>query len=153
MPISAQFRPCRHLFQLHDLCRIPEPASHVCHLPMDPTIKSMKQVAHTCRSFHQFLGNDWLVLVDTYSIWLDIHMPGSTSTIAPVELLYKTSYLLGIFTHLSGIYNMTIFVSQESQAWFKTGAIVHLTGVPYNLETNMVTEYLLQSYKKFLSKS
>ena len=49
--------------------------------------------------------------------------------------------------------NVTMFMSQELQAWFKARDFIHLTEAPYHSSTNGVAEWLVQTFKKSLRKS
>ena len=86
-----------------------------------------------------FMGSNWLVLIDAYSKYPCIHSVTSTSTKSTVELLEAD------FAH-----NATTFTSRE---WCKSRGIVHLTGAPYHPATNGAAERLVQTFKQALRKS
>jgi transposase InsO family protein len=98
-----------------------------------------------------FLGTDWLVLVDAYSKYPCIHATNSLSSKTTIELLREDFAHFGFpFTIVSD--NATCFKSDEFQFFCKTNGITHLTGAPYHPATNGAAERLVQTFKQALRK-
>jgi transposase InsO family protein len=99
-----------------------------------------------------FMGSNWLVLVDAYSKYPCIHATTSTSTAATITLLEEDFAHFG-YPHTLVTDNATTFTSEEFQEWCKTKGITHLTGAPYHPATNGAAERLVQTFKNALKKS
>ena len=99
-----------------------------------------------------FLGSNWLVLVDAYSKYPCVHPTSSTSTKSTIALLEEDFAHFG-YPHTIVTDNATTFTSEEFQNWCRTRGIVHLTGAPYHPATNGAAERLVQTFKKALKKS
>ena len=99
-----------------------------------------------------FLGRNWLVLVDAYPKYPCIHPTTSTSSNSTTAILEQEFAHFG-YPHTLVTDNATTFMSQEFQAWCKQRGIVHLTGAPYHPATNGAAERLIQSFKQALRKS
>ena len=89
-----------------------------------------------------FMGTNWLVLVDAYIKYPCIHATTSTSTKATTQLLEKDFAHFG-YPHIIVSDNGASFTSDEFQEWCKTRGIVHLTGAPYHPATNGAAERLV----------
>ena len=99
-----------------------------------------------------FMGTNWLVMIDAYSKYPCIHPVNSTSTKATTELLEQDFAHFG-YPHTVVTDNATSFISEEFQAWCKEWGITHLTGAPYHLATNGAAERLVQTFKQALTNS
>ncbi|KAL5517830.1 hypothetical protein EMCRGX_G003454 [Ephydatia muelleri] len=99
-----------------------------------------------------FMGTNWLVLIDAYSKYPCIHPVSSTSSKATTELLEQDFAHFG-YPHTIVTDNATSFVSVEFQAWCKERGITHLTGALYHPATNGAAERLVQTFKQALNKS
>lgn len=124
----------------------PKPANHPWMLPEKPW--SRLHIDHAIN----FLGTNWLVLVDAYSKYPCIHPTNSTSTKATTDLLEIDFAHFG-YPHTLVTDNATTFLSDEFQVWCRERGIVHLTGAPYHPATNGAAERLVQSFKQSLKKS
>ena len=122
-----------------------KPANHPWMLPEKPW--SRIHVDHAIN----FLGTNWLVLVDAYSKYPCIHPTTSTSTKATTDLLEEDFAHFG-YPHIVSD-NATTFSSEEFQAWCRERGIIHLTGAPYHPATNGAAERLVQTFKRALVKS
>ncbi|KAL5515676.1 hypothetical protein EMCRGX_G000877 [Ephydatia muelleri] len=123
----------------------PKPEKNPCMLPE----KAWSRV-HIDHAIN-FLGSNWLVLIDAYSKYPCIHTTTS-STKSTTELLEQD------FSHFSYPHaivsdNATTFSSEEFQSWCREMGITHLTGAPYYPATNGAAERLVQTFKHALSKS
>ena len=124
----------------------PKPANHPWMLPEKPW--SRVHVDHAIN----FLGSNWLVLIDAYSKYPCIHPAASTSTKSTTELLEQDFAHFG-YPHTIVSDNATSFSSEEFQSWCRERGITHLTGAPYHPATNGAAERLVQTFKQALSKS
>jgi hypothetical protein len=99
-----------------------------------------------------FMGSNWLVMIDAYSKYPCIHRTSSTSTKATTDILDEEFAHFG-YPHSIVTDNATTFTSTEFQKWCQERGIVHLTGAPYHPATNGAAERLVQSFKQALKKS
>ena len=99
-----------------------------------------------------FLGSNWLVIVDAYSKYPCIHPTTSTSSKRTTELLEQDFAHFG-YPHTIVSDNASTFKSEEFQSWCRDRGIVHLSGAPYHPATNGAAERLVQSFKQALRKS
>ena len=76
-----------------------------------------------------FMGTNWLVLINAYSKYPCIHPVSSTSTKATTELLEQDFAHFG-YPHTVVTDNATSFVSEEFQAWCKERGIIQQQMVP-----------------------
>ena len=90
-----------------------------------------------------FMGSNWLVVVDSYSKYPCIHAFGSTSTKATIKLLEHDFSHFG-YPHCIVSDNASTFKSEEFQKWCSDSGITHLTGAPYHPATNGAAERLVQ---------
>ena len=123
-----------------------KPANHPWMLPEKPW--SRVHVDHAIN----FMGENWLVVVDAYSKYPIIHPTTAVSTRATIRLLEED------FAHFGNPHsivsdNATTFKSEEFQQWCKERGITHLTGAPYHPATNGAAERLVQSFKQSVKKS
>ncbi|CAM1324577.1 Uncharacterised protein g8711 [Pycnogonum litorale] len=119
----------------------PKPANHPWMLPEKPW--SRVHVDHAIN----FLGYNWLVIVDAYSKYPCIHPTSSTSTKATTDFL-EVSFAHFGNPHTLVTDNATTFLSEEFQAWCRKRRIIHLTGAPYHPATNGAAERLIQTVKQ-----
>ena len=123
----------------------PKSANHPWMLPEKPW--SRVHIDHAIN----FLGTNWLVLIDAYSKYPCIHPTTSTSSKSTTELLEQDVAHFG-YPHTIVSDNASSFSSEEFQAWCRERGIIHLTGAPYPA-TNGAAERLVQTFKQSLSKS
>ena len=100
----------------------------------------------------EFMGRNWLVLVDPFSKYPCIHPTGSITTQATIDLLEEDFAHFG-YPHALVTDNATSFTSREFKTWCQSRGITHLTGAPYHPATNGTAERMVQSLKKSLKKS
>ena len=124
----------------------PKSANHPWMLPEKPW--SRLHLDHAVN----FMGSNWLVLVDAYSKYPCIHATSSTSTKATVDLLEQEFAHFG-YPHTLVTDNAPTFTSEEFQEWCKKRGITHLSGAPYHPATNGAAERLVQTFKQSLRKS
>ena len=152
---SAVYWP-RIDFDIENLCRKCTSCGQFQNKPDKPSIHPWMMPEKPWSRLHldhaiNFLGRNWLVLVDAYSKYPCIHPTTSTSSKSTTAILEQEFAHFG-YPHTLVTDNAT-FMSQEFQAWCKQRGIVHLTGAPYHPATNGAAERLIQSFKQALRKS
>ena len=144
-------------FDIENLCRKCTSCGQFQNKPDKPSIHPWMMPEKPWSRLHldhaiNFLGRNWLVLVDAYSKYPCIHPTTSTSSKSTTVILEQEFAHFG-YPHTLVTDNATTFMSQEFQAWCKQRGIVHLTGAPYHPATNGAAERLIQSFKQALRKS
>ena len=144
-------------FDIENLCRKCTSCGQFQNKPAKPSIHPWMMPEKPWSRLHldhaiNFLGRNWLVLVDAYSKYPCIHPTTSTSSKSTTAILEQEFAHFG-YPHTLVTDNATTFMSQEFQAWCKQRGIVHLTGAPYHPATNGAAERLIQSFKQALRKS
>ena len=144
-------------FDIENLCRKCTSCGQFQNKPDKPSIHPWMMPEKPWSRLHldhaiNFLGRNWLVLVDAYSKYPCIHPTTSTSSKSTTAILEQEFAHFG-YPHTLVTDNATTFMSQEFQAWCKQRGIVHLTGPPYHPATNGAAERLIQSFKQALRKS
>ena len=144
-------------FDIENLCRKCTSCGQFQNKPDKPSIHPWMMPEKPWSRLHldhaiNFLGRNWLVLVDAYSKYPCIHPTTSTSSKCTTAILEQEFAHFG-YPHTLVTDNATTFMSQEFQAWCKQRGIVHLTGAPYHPATNGAAERLIQSFKQALRKS
>ena len=144
-------------FDIEDLCRKCTSCGQFQNKPDKPSIHPWMMPEKPWSRLHldhaiNFLGRNWLVLVDAYSKYPCIHPTTSTSSKSTTAIL-EQEFAHFRYPHTLVTDNATTFMSQEFQAWCKQRGIVHLTGAPYHPATNGAAERLIQSFKQALRKS
>ena len=144
-------------FDIEDLCRKCTSCGQFQNKPDKPSIHPWMMPEKPWSRLHldhaiNFLGRNWLVLVDAYSKYPCIHPTTSTSSKSTTAILEQEFAHFG-YPHTLVTDNATTFMSQEFQALCKQRGIVHLTGAPYHPATNGAAERLIQSFKQALRKS
>ena len=144
-------------FDIENLCRKCTSCGQFQNKPDKPSIHPWMMTEKPWSRLHldhaiNFLGRNWLVLVDAYSKYPCIHPTTSTSSKSSTAILEQEFAHFG-YPHTLVTDNATTFMSQEFQAWCKQRGIVHLTGAPYHPATNGAAERLIQSFKQALRKS
>ena len=144
-------------FDIEDLCHKCTSCGQFQNKPAKPSIHPWMMPEKSWSRLHldhaiNFLGRNWLVLVDAYSKYPCIHPKASTSSNSTTAIL-EQEFAHFRYPHTLVTDNATTFMSQEFQAWCKQRGIVHLTGAPYHPATNGAAERLIQSFKRALRKS
>ena len=144
-------------FDIEDLCCKCTSCGQFQNNPDKPSIHPWMMPEKPWSRLHldhaiNFLGRNWLVLVDAYSKYPCIHPTTSTSSKSTTAILEQEFAHFG-YPHTLVTDNATTFMSQEFQAWCKQRGIVHLTGAPYHPATNGAAERLIQLFKQALRKS
>ena len=124
----------------------PQPPIHPWMVPETPWAR-----LHLDHAIN-FMGTNWLVLIDAYTKYPCIHVTNSVSTKATTDLLQESFSHFG-FPQTLVTDNATTFTSGEFQSWCNERGIIHLTGAPYHPATNGAAERLVQTFKQSIRKS
>ena len=133
-------------FDIENLCRKCTSCGQFQNKPDKPSIHLWMMPEKPWSRLHldhaiNFLGRNWLVLVDAYSKYFCIHPTTSTSSKSTTAILEQEFAHFG-YPHTLVTDNATTFMSQEFQAWCKQRGIVHLTGALPPKEA--LQEFLMQ---------
>ena len=142
--IKEQCRKCTSCGEHQN--KPPKMKNHPWMLPEKPW--SRIHVDHAVN----FMGNNWLVIVDAYSKYPCIYPTTTVSSKSTMALLEETFAHFG-YPHSLVTDNASSFTSGEFQEWCKQRGIVHLTGAPYHPATNGAAKRLVQTFKQALKKS
>ena len=98
-----------------------------------------------------FLGHMFLIIIDAYSKWLEVHFMNSTTFSAIITALH------GVFAQfgLSSIIvtdNAQNFTIAEFESFLSQNGIKHLSSPPYHPSSNGLAERAIQSFKQSLLK-
>lgn len=100
-----------------------------------------------------FMKNNitYLLIVDSHSKWIDIHIMNGTSASQVIEKLCKTFAIIGLPTELVSD-NGPPFTSHEFIHFLKSNGIRVLKSPPYHPQSNGVAERMVQTVKNGLSR-
>lgn len=99
-----------------------------------------------------FMGRNWLVVIDAFSKYTCIHPVASLSAQATMQMLEQDFSHFG-YPHTLVTDNAASFHSEEFKAYCLERGIIHLTGAPYHPATNGLAERIIQTFKQSLKKS
>ncbi|KII65760.1 hypothetical protein RF11_07939 [Thelohanellus kitauei] len=106
--------------------------------------KEVRQRLHIDHAIN-FLGSNWLIIVDAFSKYLNIHRTSSISFEATIKLLELDLSLFG--------YPIQVISDNEFRNWCKETGIHHVTGAPYHSATNGQAQRLILYIKRSMQKS
>ena len=98
-----------------------------------------------------FEGEMFLVIVDAYSKWLDVHCMTSTTSTATIEKLREIVAIHGLPTTLVSD-NGSNFTSSEFEEFMKMNGIKHIKVAPYNPASNGLAERAVRIFKEGYKK-
>ena len=93
----------------------------------------------------------FLVVVDTFSKWLEVRIVSSTSSKATISALRQMFASHGIPETIVSD-NGSGFTSEEFRVFMEKNGIQHLTSAPYSPQSNGAAERAVQTVKKNLAK-
>lgn len=99
-----------------------------------------------------FLGSMYLLVIDSYSKWIEVNPMVSTTTNDTIRVLrsiFATHGLPEIIVSDNG----PQFIADTFKAFCQERGIKHLTSAPYHPQSNGEVERLVQSFKASMSKS
>jgi len=98
-----------------------------------------------------FLSKMFLVIVDSHSKWIDVHITNSCNTATTIEKLQCTFASLGL-PEIIVSDNGPSFASTEFSAFLKSNGIQHIKTVPYHPAANGLAERAVQTFKACMKK-
>ena len=98
-----------------------------------------------------FMGQNFLVLVDAHSKWIEVFPMSSTTSLAVVERLRVLFAQFGIPQAIVTD-NGSAFVSQEFKSFLQSNGIKHVTSSPYHPASNGLAERAVKTFKTGLKK-
>ena len=93
----------------------------------------------------------FLLLVDSHSKWIDIHITNSSTTAITIEKLQFTFSSLGL-PEILVTDNGPSFSSSEFTDFVKANGIQHIKTVPYHLTSNGLAKGAVQTFKACMKK-
>jgi len=124
----------------------PKAALHPWMLPEKPW--SRLHLDHAIN----FMGHNWLVMVEAYSKYPCIHPNQSISVKTTMNLLAQDFAHFG-YPHTLVTDNAPTFMLDEFQDYCQARGFLHLTGAPYHPAGNGAAERLVQTFRQSLRKS
>ena len=97
------------------------------------------------------MGKTFLLVIDAYTKWLDVHVTTSTSTAVTVELLRKSFSTFGLPEVLVSD-NAAGFTSEDFELFLKSNGVKHVRTPPYHPSSNGLVERAVQTLKRGLKK-
>lgn len=98
-----------------------------------------------------FMGKMFLVMVDAYSKWLEVHPMSVATSRATIEKLRSTFAIHGIPTTIVSD-NGSNFCSQEFEEFLTKNGIHHRRTAPYHPASNGLAERAVQTFKEGMKK-
>ena len=98
-----------------------------------------------------FMGKMFLLVIDAYTKWLDVHVTTTSSSAITIELLRKSFSNFGL-PEVVVSDNAANFTSEEFQAFMKANGVKHVRTPPYHPASNGVVERAVQTMKDGLKK-
>ena len=98
-----------------------------------------------------FLGKMFLLIVDSHSKWIDVHITSTSTTAVTIEKLQLTFSSLGL-PEILVTDNGSSFTSSEFIDFVKVNGIQHVRTVPYHPASNGLAERAVQTFKTCMKK-
>ena len=98
-----------------------------------------------------FMGKMFLLVIDAYTKWLDVHITSSYSSTVTIELLRKSFANFGLPEVLVSN-NGTNFTSEEFATFMLANGVKHVRTAPYHPASNGLVECAVQTLKTGLRK-
>ena len=98
-----------------------------------------------------FLGKMFLIVIDSFSKWIDAYPVTTASSTLTIEKLRHSFAIHGLPDILVSD-NATCFTSQEFNDFMKMNGIHHVTSAPYHPSSNGAAERAVQTFKSTLKK-
>ena len=99
-----------------------------------------------------FQGNMFLVGIDAYSKWLEIHRMNSTTSASTIQKLREVFSIHGLPDTIVSD-NGTNFTSDEFETFLSANGIKHIKSAPYHPATNGLAERAVGIFKQFMRKA
>ena len=98
-----------------------------------------------------FMGKMFLLVIDAYTKWLDVHVTTTSTSTVTIELLRKSFSTYGLPDVVVSD-NATNFTSEEFEAFLESNGVKHVRTPPYHPASNGVVERAVQTLKSSLKK-
>ena len=98
-----------------------------------------------------FMGHYFLLIVDAYSKWLEVHKTNSMTSETTINLMRKTFATFGLPEQLHTD-NGSCFTSNEFETFCKANGIKHTLSGAWHPETNGLAEKCVQIFKNAIKK-
>ena len=98
-----------------------------------------------------FEGKMFLIVIDAYSKWLEVHATSSATSATTMELLRRSFSSLGL-PEVVVTDNATTFTSDEFACFMKKNGIRHVRSPPYHPASNGLAERAVQTFKEGMKK-
>ena len=98
-----------------------------------------------------YLGKLYLLVLDAFSKWIEVHIVNSTSSEVTIEKLHTIFSIHGLPEQIVSD-NTTLFTSQEFQHFTKSNGIKHILTSSYHPASNGLAERAVQTFKSVVSK-
>ena len=128
-------------------CKTKEKAQN--HEPLQPSEPATRPWQHVAMDLAQEGREDYLVLVDAYSRWIEVRLMRSTTTKAVVKALMEICSVHGLPEHMH-FDNGRQFVSAEFKQWLAHMDMRFTESSPYFHQANGLVERAVQSAKKIM---
>ena len=96
-------------------------------------------------------GKQFLILVDPYTKFIDVHYTSTTTSSKTIELLRKSFANFGIPDTIVSD-NAPYFVSEEIKHFYKKNGIKLINPAPYNPSSNGMAERAVRTFKEGMQK-
>ena len=123
----------------------PQTVTHLWECPKTPWIRV--HVDHA----GPFMNHYFLILVDSYSRWIDVHMVPSINTENTVQTLRQIFSIHGLPEQLVSD-NGPAFTSHEFKEFIQNNGIQHSLTAPYDPRSNGLAERAVQTFKTAMKK-
>ena len=97
------------------------------------------------------MGKMFLLIIDAYSKWMDIHCVNSATFSVTIDKMRSTFASHGL-PEIVGTENWFNFVSSEFKSFLQKNGIKHITSAPYHPSTKGLVERAVQTFKKGMNK-
>ena len=98
-----------------------------------------------------FMRKMFLLIIDAYSKWVDIHCVNSATSSVTIDKMRSTFASHGL-PEIVVSENGSNFVSSEFKSFLPKNGIKHLTSAPYHPSTNGLVERAVQTFKQGMKK-
>ena len=98
-----------------------------------------------------FLGKMYLVMVDSYSKWIEVHIVNAATSEATIEKCRMTFAIHGI-PDILVTDNGAVFTSQEFEEYMRMNGVKVVHSAPYHPRTNGLAENAVKTFKAGLKK-
>ena len=99
-----------------------------------------------------FKGKMWLILIDAYSKWPEVHVMTEITSKATIKQLRQIFAVQGLPEHIITD-NGPQFVSKEFEVFCQLRGIQHTTTAPYHPRSNGEAERLVETFKLGINKA